>query len=375
MINLLQTGSSSVITEMIAQFFARFEGINNTMLVWLSVGKIIGCIGAYIYIFKKFGSKILSGETFNLSDIGYPIFIAFLLSVYTPVATGIEKLFTSTYDANYIAKTVGQMETVVRQSKNTNKPISPEKKAEFESAVMNDMATNQKAEEYMKTENTFDAVNPIFQARKLLESTYQSIVDSVNDLILSAITTILEVVIVVCVAIIFFIAKLYITFLFIFGPFSIAMSLIPGFENSITNWFQKYITYCLWMPIAATISSLSIDIMATVYRDSTLNGEIINLPGAITALLCVSIMLIVSMLAVPKIASNVIATSIGSSSTVNRVMTAIQMRGGSGGSLASTAGGAVASGGVSTLAAGAAASATTGGSSDNSSNPAERPQV
>ncbi|MDR1225758.1 MAG: hypothetical protein LBK47_02520 [Prevotellaceae bacterium] len=40
------------------------------------------------------------------------------------------------------------------------------------------------------------------------------------------------------------------------GPFAFALSLLPNFENSLTNWFSKYISIYLWAPIFNIINIL-----------------------------------------------------------------------------------------------------------------------
>lgn len=375
----MDVGTVDSIGPLISAFFDKFESIATAAERWLTVGKIIGLIGAYVYIFKKFGSKIMTGETFNLSDIAYPIFIAFLLSVYSPVAKGIEKLFTSTYDATYISTTVSQIYSSVSKNKKNNAPINEEKKLEADASINISDKTLSDAEEYMKKDNSTEDVSIVSKATDLLVNGYESIVNGINSVILTVLTTILECVIVACIAIIFFLAKLYITFLYIFGPFSIGMSLIPGFENSITNWFQKYIGYSLWMPVAATIADLTREVLEGSFNLSTAGNNMIANPGmAITGLLIATAMLIVSMLAVPKIVSNIISTSIGSSSTASKGMTIMNMvnnvGGGSGGAIAgaSSAGAAIASGGT-TMAAAAATQAVSS-AADNTGNAAQAPQ-
>lgn len=371
----IDVGTVDSIGPLISAFFDKFDTIAQAAERWLTVGKIIGLIGAYVYIFKKFGPKIMTGETFNLSDIAYPIFIAFLLSVYSPVAKGIEKLFTSTYNANYISATVSDIYTAVSKNKENSAPINEEKKQEADASISISDKTISDAEEYMKKDNTTEEVSMVSKATDLLLNGYQSIVSGINSVILTVLTTILECIIVACIAIIFFLAKLYITFLYIFGPFSIGMSLIPGFENSITNWFQKYIGYSLWMPVAATIAELTKEVLAGTFNIYSAGNNMIASPSvAITALMIATAMLIVSMLAVPKIVSNIISTSIGSSSTASKGMTVMNMVNNVSGSSAgaSSAGAAAASGGA-TIAA-AAATQVVSSASDNTGNAAAAPQ-
>jgi len=362
---------NTAIAPVISAFFDKFDSITESAKVWLTVGKTIGCIGAYAYIFKKFGTKIMSGETFGLSDVAYPVFVAFLLSVYTPVATGIEKLFTGAYDTAYVSNTVGEIYRATSRNGNSG-TVDEEKKKLADGAVTLPESTKTVAEEYMKNDNATSA-GYMKAAMNLIKIGYQSMMNSINNAVLNAMMAILEVLIVCCIATIFFLAKLYISFLYIFGPFSIGMSLIPGFESSLANWFQKYIGYSLWMPIAGTIANITKEVVLGSAKIAD-PDSLMQAPIVIVALLIAAVMLIVSMLAVPKIASNVIATSVGSSSTSSKMMSVMNM--GKGGGGATDLAAAAATGGTSAIAAQAASAAATsgGGGSDNSGNAAQAPQ-
>jgi len=223
-------------------------------------------------------------------------------------------------------------------------------------------STETKAEEYIRKDNA-TSKGYMEVAMNLIRGGYQGMMNSINNAVLNAMMAILEVLIVCCIATIFFLAKLYLSFLYIFGPFSIGMSLVPGFESSLANWFQKYIGYSLWMPIAGTIANITKEVVlgsAKIVDPDSL----VQAPIVIVALLIAAVMLIVSMLAVPKIASNVIATSVGSSSTSSKMMSLMSMGKGGGGAAA---------GGTGTI-AGKAASAVANSALDNSGNAAQAPQ-
>lgn len=362
----IDASTSNSIAPMITAFFNEFESITKTAEQWITVGKILGMIGAYIYIFKKFAPKIMNGETFNLTDVAYPIFIAFLLSVYTPVAKGIENIFTSTYNATYISNTVDDIYSSVSKNRAKIQPIDDTKKAEASAAVNQSETDVTTAEDYLKQDTKPDEFSMLTKTTDLLLGAYDSIINGINSLIIGVLTTILEIIIIVCIATIFFLAKLYISFLYIFGPFSIAMSLIPGFENSITNWFQKYISYSLWMPVAATIAELTKDVLSMSLMGGASNVAHVGING-VGGLLIATAMLIVSMLAVPKIVSNIISTSVGSSSTSSKALTVMQLVNKGGGSVASGGASAIVNAGTNAISQGVS-------SANNSGNPAQAPE-
>lgn len=302
-------GESTI--ELLNTLFNKMSFIEEAAKTWLSVGKTIGLIGAYIYIFKKFANKILVGEAFGLQDFAYPMFIAFLLSVYTPVAKGIETIFVgngflsensvmlaSTFQKNR-DDLIDQEKTYMVLSSKKNGSEEEAKAKYFAKAAKLGMAQN--IGDNNNSEQNIEQVNKFSDTRSGDASS--GTVGWILELVCS---WLISVVGYICVIVIFFIAKLYLIFLYIFGPFSIGISLIPGFENSVSNWFQKYISYSLWVPVGNTIvkifSGLSVDTHADI------NTQI---------LFCV--LMIFSFVSIPKITSNIISVSANQSGTRSMV--------------------------------------------------------
>nr|WP_315419539.1 hypothetical protein [uncultured Pedobacter sp.] len=299
------------LTNLLNDYFSRFVTLEKTMALWLVAGKAVGLIGAYVYIFKKFASKMLNGGVFNMEDFAYPIFIAFVLSAYTPIAKGIPQLFgASIFETNGTSQLMKYTDFVGGINERQKEYESNREGKSFKITPQTQSAATEFANDDPNAVNGnysgqidqgINATDMLLDPKKFVSSIMYSVVSFVLVLIAQ-----------VCMAVLFLIAKMYLIFLYVFGPISIGMSLIPGFENSITNWFQKMLQYSLWVPIANTISELTINSFKSFGENSVLGME----PAVMmSALIMSSVFMIVSFLCVPKITSNILSIGGGQSST------------------------------------------------------------
>ena len=70
----------------------------------------------------------------------------------------------------------------------------------------------------------------------------------------------------VCTYLIFFIQKIWSYVLLVLGPIAIGMSLIPGFENSFSNWVTKFININLYSFITYTIINIGQQLIMSGYQ-------------------------------------------------------------------------------------------------------------
>ncbi|WP_417430037.1 hypothetical protein [Halpernia sp.] len=70
----------------------------------------------------------------------------------------------------------------------------------------------------------------------------------------------------VCTYLIFFIQKIWSYILIILGPIAIGISLIPGFENSFSNWVSKFININLYTFITYTIINIGQQLIMSGYQ-------------------------------------------------------------------------------------------------------------
>lgn len=297
--------------EVLNGYLSNFSILEKQMEIWLIAGRAIGLMGAYVYIFKRFASKMLNGNAFSVEDIAYPVFIAFVLSSYSPIAKGIPELFGGSVFgskagevgsplADY-AKLTSELTTKKldseREKKSLEKPLS-------EKTVSAGTAFTQR-----------DNSPTGFQDAQLTESSVQAsdlLLDPdkfISNVVFTVLSWILMVIAQIAMVILLLISRMYIIFLYIFGPISIGISLIPSFESSISTWFQNLIKYSLWVPIANTIAILTI----TAFKTYGVENEAASYGGVV--LVISSVLMIVCFLCVPKIAGNIISVTAGQSST------------------------------------------------------------
>lgn len=70
----------------------------------------------------------------------------------------------------------------------------------------------------------------------------------------------------VCTYLIFFIQKIWSYVLIILGPIAVGISLIPGFENSFTNWVTKFININLYTFVTYTIINIGQQLIMSGYQ-------------------------------------------------------------------------------------------------------------
>ncbi len=98
-----------------------------------------------------------------------------------------------------------------------------------------------------------------------------------------------------------FLRLFFLVILGMIGPIAFTLSLFPTFENSITNWFAKYLSIYLWAPIC-NIVNLILNQCELVMTNQVLNGG--ETPIAMIVMLIVFYIIgFYSFLSVPTIAS------------------------------------------------------------------------
>lgn len=278
-------------------FLGQLDSVEAAMEDWLAIGKAVGCLGAYIYLMRAYSMKTLKGEPFLVSDFINPILIALLLSVYTPVAKGFQTLFLGTNDATEIIED-NATELLAITSNIDQQQLEEEQDAE---RVAQSGGPTDREGDILK-ENAGEEGSSFYEQAKYLFTFVGNPSIFIPNLLKSILTSVLNLALSACLLLIYVLSCLYIKVLYIFGPFSIGISIMPGFENSISNWFQKYITYCLWVPIANTVTNLLIE---TYNQYLSAAGGIGSTNGA--GLIAFMLIGIIVYLSVPKLASNILA--------------------------------------------------------------------
>jgi len=288
---------SSVVGQSTLDFIdASLQEFRSQASLLMTMARILGGIGAMVYLVRTYSQKLLGdGEPMNLLDFAPPVTVALLLSVYPLLGTGIEQIF------NALSKTIttgmstssgtmgGSLFTTLNQSQNT----LVQKEADRIKA-----STPTKEDQIWYSQNSPSDTKSLDTYKKITNVTSAAadptgITTFVANTFMSWILTIIGE---IGVVVIYFISKLYIAIFYVFGPLSIAFSLIPGFENSLANWFQKYISYCLWPVLANTLEAI---VLRMVQTQNLVDGSI-KFPLEIG-------ILVIGLFSIPRLAASILS--------------------------------------------------------------------
>lgn len=302
----------------IAFVYAEMDAVKEQAMQWVVFGKLIGLIGAYIYIARKFVPKMIRGEEFDLTDIFQPFFVAFLLSCYSPVFNGVSYVFGvgAGTEYNKIGKaltTFGDLYIQMNDQEKEDAALASGNTGGKTSAA----ATDGAAEVNGASSSDQNVLSKIV-------SGVTTMAKGVNQLIATIIASVLVssliIIGMIACALLFLIASCYLLFLYIYGPISIGMSLFPSFENSLPNFFQKIITYSLWFPTGMSI----IDLCTSVIGKIATSGSIFSIVSMLFSYIVILPFMIFALYNVPKICNNVLATGGNNSSTRSAMTNALK---------------------------------------------------
>ena len=79
---------------------------------------------------------------------------------------------------------------------------------------------------------------------------------SIKGLILKALTAIMELFFAAAGVILDVLRTFYLIVLSLLGPIAFAISIFDGFQNTLVQWFSKYISIYLWLPISDLFSAI-----------------------------------------------------------------------------------------------------------------------
>jgi conjugative transposon TraJ protein len=218
--------------------------------IGLIVSGVVG-LGTLFYFAAKTWSKLAQGEPIELYPLLRPAVIVFLCLnfqalVITPTHYILSPLRTYT---NGLVKSMqtDTKEKVAALSRKTEEAREVARKNEPEKAWY---------------ERALDSVASVWEN---IKAWLLNILLNVLSLLKDAVYLIMN-----CLRIFFLI------FLGMVGPIAFALSLFPGFEGSLTNWYAKYISIWLWAPICNIISVIlglvELRVVEVMYDASSVEG-------------------------------------------------------------------------------------------------------
>ena len=111
------------------------------------------------------------------------------------------------------------------------------------------------------------------------------------------------------------VSSIYLIILGLIGPFSFALSLIPGFERGIHNWLARYIQISFWTPMAALIDYVNYKLTGAMVT-SLFNAPLLAKNTYTVHLILMELVVLICLLGVPSMASWVVSSA--GASDINR---------------------------------------------------------
>lgn len=219
---------------------------------FVSIAQALAAIGALLYISYRVWSSMAKAEPIDAFSLLRPFAIGLCLCFFqgavldpiNKVSGAIDEYFYGLAEkASDDAKVKLQALTVVR-NENAQKELKTK-------------------QDYIDLSNGKDT-----EATRNATSATDSFWNNFSDeVIISAIITLLRY---ICLGMEYIMRSLsifYITILSLFGPLVFAISIFDGFQSSLTAWFSKYINFSLW----GTICSILDIFLSTVVQSITQN--------------------------------------------------------------------------------------------------------
>ncbi len=104
------------------------------------------------------------------------------------------------------------------------------------------------------------------------------------------------------------VSNVYLIVLGLIGPFVFALSLMPGFDNNISVWVARYIQISFWCPMAALVDFVNFKLKDAMFAAFWTAPDAAQM-GFPLHLIVMDVVTLVCLLAVPQMASWVIAGS------------------------------------------------------------------
>jgi conjugative transposon TraJ protein len=209
------------------------------------VAGIIG-IGALFYFASKTWSALARNESIDIYPLLKPLVIIFLcLNFYTIVVTPMHYILSPlrTYTAK-LAKDVKSnnkvaMDAIWEKSKEKRKQES-----KVREALRKSRGGIRKAK--------YGVIGAILP--NVADYVWTEVAPEVGEIVLQVLLQVLSLARDIIYFIINCLRLFFLIILGMIGPIAFALSLFPSFENSLSNWFAKYVSIYLWAPVCNIVS-------------------------------------------------------------------------------------------------------------------------
>ncbi len=263
-INFLQ--GKGTFGDWFMEIFTQFDNsIDDKATMAAYLGRAIGGLGALIYL-SYMGWQMQAGDReWEITPMIKPLIIALILFHWTGFTSLIE------YPLSKLAIPSQEIFATLEEDAEEQRTIRFEKQNELVQYVIEQKSEADASEslmDFLKGEKSFDDLwdegmdklfAPVIEWKYKMEFQMQRLV---ADLIEAISLSILR----ICTYLIFFIQKIWMYILMVLGPIAVGMTLIPGFESSLTNWIAKFININLYTFIAYTIVDIGQQLIIAGYK-------------------------------------------------------------------------------------------------------------
>ena len=104
------------------------------------------------------------------------------------------------------------------------------------------------------------------------------------------------------------VSSIYLIILGLIGPFSFALSLMPGFERGIHNWIARYIQISFWTPMAALVDFVNYKLTGAMVT-ALFNAPLLAKNAYTVHLILMELVVLICLLGVPYMASWLISSA------------------------------------------------------------------
>jgi hypothetical protein len=324
----------------------QFGNVEKQMEGWMAFAQSLMGVFCFVYFVKKWSGSQIDGSGINLKDYGFPVFLILMMSIYSPLAHGIEKIlwgqgFTQTSAngvANAVSKDGQKMMATINNNQKALDSLDKDNLKITGGDIKQDAEDIRALAEQLDRNLTTDNTAETTAAIKVIDDGHNETslwhpIDSLSHAINGFFEWLLGAVATLLIIVMFLIAKCYTTIYYILGPFALGMSIIPGFEKSWQQWLQRYIGYCLYVPVYNIFVSLANGMMMSMsVSGNAATDNAVEVQMGAAGLLMGLLVLILGLFMAPRIASNIIGMSGGGSSVTKGVgaaaTTAVKMTAG-----------------------------------------------
>jgi len=215
----------------------------------INVGRVIGGVGAFLYISVRVWKHLARAEAIDffpllrpfalgMAIVMFPFVIKIMNGVLEPIVEGTREMSSDALTAIYI--NIDEQEKALKQDAPVSVDQAPADMGKYEQP---DGSTEDGV--FSGLRNAFSW----FNIKSFVKVFVLEIVQTLYTAVGLCINTI---------------RTFYLIILAIIGPLVFSLSIFDGFQNSLSNWFARYINVFLWLPICNIVGGISSKILVNL---------------------------------------------------------------------------------------------------------------